>query len=174
MKRQFNVDKFHKAAVVMTEIHNMVHRGYLFSASHIFTGVIDTASADLLIVVGPAQGAHIRLGLSTTGQGIGFFYSEPTVTVPGTAVTPSNRNGFSSRTLSGITITHTPTITDVGTETIATVVPGGEKVRAVGASEEGFSEWILAPGTYLLRFTNNAGTTVNVSLELELYQPDSR
>jgi hypothetical protein len=72
--------------------------------------------------------------------------------------------------------THTPTISDLGTQIDYALMP---TLSAVGSNVGGVTgpdigeEWVLKPSTkYLLRLTNNSGGAVDVGFHLFWYELD--
>jgi hypothetical protein len=169
-------DYINEAAVTMGEVHANIHRGIFFSGGYGAEGIADDGTLILLVQTGASQSAHLRYAGSAGGDHRVEFFEDTTVSAAGTAIACSNRNRFSSNVCAA-TVTHTPTVTGVGTELINSILPGGTAVgqgqTTPGSSATGFSEWVLKHNTiYMLRITNLAGTAQPLSASVDFYEPD--
>jgi hypothetical protein len=82
-------------------------------------------------------------------------YEGTTFSAAGTSITPVNHNRTSVNTC-GCTVTHTPTVTVLGTHLWRELVPGGSQGQTPGAVQDvATAQVILADNeTYLMRMTN--------------------
>jgi len=155
----------------------MVHDGKFFTVGHFINNVGDDASLDLLIQVSATRSMHATFGVQVGGDCEAYFYEGTTFSGAGTAITIYNNNRFSS-TVATATITHTPTVSGVGTQIVPTIwIPGGSGGQAIGGQGGGptrtGTEWILATsGVYLLRVTNRAGQATEISSQVAFYEPN--
>lgn len=153
-------------------IHSRVHEGRLFSCGYYSSSVANGASLDVLIQSSATLDTHITIICEAVGDAEMYIYEGTTVSAAGTAVTASNHNRQSSKVFDG-TITHTPTITAIGTQINGTgLLPAGTRASATGG-ETGFSsEFILALNTkYLVRITNVSGSATKMAINTNYYQP---
>lgn len=153
--------------------HIKVHEGRYFSGGYYNASVAGGGAIDLLIQSSATEDTHVRFHLMTGGDATSQLYEGTTFSAAGTAVTISNHNRQSAKVFSG-TVTHTPTVTDVGSQLNGTqFVPGGGGGNAVGGEMPGFlNEFILAASTtYLLRVTNITGNNQAMAVHFECYQP---
>ena len=153
--------------------HKQVHSSKMFSAGYHVPTLADNGNLDILIQVG-ANPIHIGVRGSIGGDGRGFIYEAPTISDVGTALVAANHRRSSSNVTTAI-ITHTPTVTLVGTQFNGTFyIPGGAGGKAIGGEAVGFdSELILAPNTdYLYRLTNISGQAREAAMHATFYEPD--
>lgn len=152
--------------------HLRIHEGKGFVAGHFILALADDANLDILIQVGASQSMHTILDVAAGGDATVTIYEGTTFSAAGTALTSFNKLR-SSVTPSAATITHTPTITVIGTPLPTKLVAGGMGGNAGGGSDGGFDrELIFTAGTdYLIRTTNIAGQAKPVSSVLEWYEP---
>jgi hypothetical protein len=157
---------------VIDYLHKKVHEGRWFSGGYYNAALADSGNIDLLIQTSSTYAMHMVASAISSGSSTFQIYEGTTFSSAGTAVTMSNHNRSSAKVFSG-TVTHTPTITAVGTQINGTgYVPGSTKSSG-GGGEFGFqNEFILAASTtYLFRSTNNSGATAKTSIHIECYQP---
>lgn len=169
-------DSYNSAVPVLTSIHYANHLGKTFHADHKFTTVASGSSVEMLVRVPSTHDMHLGVMRTTVGAGDVdvYLFEGPTVTSPGTAVNTvcTNREVAAA---SEVDIYHTPTTTADGTEIhhqwIHNTGTGtGLSDNGVGDSAAG-EEWVLAPNTdYLLRITNNSGSTISIWQELLWYE----
>lgn len=153
-------------------VHNHTHLGRYFSGGYYNAAVANNASIDLLIQTGANSSPHTKVTVSNGGDALVYSYEDVTFSAAGTAVTVSNHNRNSTKVLD-CTVTHSPTITGLGTE-IGGVgySAGGEKNASAGGSFGFSNELVLKPATaYLFRATNVSGAAAKIALMLECYQP---
>ena len=150
--------------------HVMVWEGCTYKASYVNTAVANTASVNILIQV-PATLSLMHINhntFKTTGAPFGIgVYEGPTFSAAGTAITPYNINRLSSNT-SLVTITHTPTLTDDGTQIEADLIVGD---KSAGGDIEGYSEhFVFGPGNFLFRATNNSGQEKQLAFRMAYFE----
>jgi len=145
------IDATNDALVVQDEIHTKIHSGELFtcgaSAEVASGGVVEF----LIRVTG---GTHARFIGSVAHNMKAELFEDPTTSADGTAVACTNRNRFSSNTATTLVFAG-PTVTGDGTRLVEFFIPGGDKQSAGGGLGQSFEEWILSPGDYLVRISNN-------------------
>jgi hypothetical protein len=100
-----------------------------------------------------------------------LFIYEGTSTTGGTAFTPINRNrNYAISNPSQVAMVINPSVTSVGTEIDAEIIPGGVGKKS-GGGTAGSLEYVLKPLTnYLFRLTNVNGTAHAASLTVEWYE----
>ena len=152
--------------VVIDTVHQRIHDGRFYTTSLI--DLVLENNADLEILVRVVDAAHFRPNMALSGDAVGALYAGPTTSDDGSALTIQNRNQFSSRAATTLAFSG-PTASAPGVVLDQAVMPGGSGPFAVG-SDEGFGEWILDPGDYLVRLTNKAGATKPASIQLDWYE----
>jgi hypothetical protein len=130
------------------------------------------ANASINIVMASPSGVypHVTINGMCLGDAELFIY-EGTGTTGGTAFTPINRNrNYAVSNPSQVAMVINPTVTSVGTEIDAQIIPGGSGKKS-GGGTAGSLEYVLKPLTnYLFRLTNVNGTAHAASLQLEWYE----
>lgn len=159
--------------------HEKVHLGQYFSGGYYNSAVGAGTNLDILIQASSTYYTHAIFACSASVECTLFLYEDTTFSAAGTAVTMSNHNRASAKSFSG-TVTHTPTVTGVGTQLNSTSYlhggasgPGGS-ASPNGASFDGFTtEFILDLSTnYLFRITNISAGAARISARMDCYQPN--
>jgi len=149
----------------LTHAQVATHKGKLFSANHLFTGIADTDSSEIIEITG-SKAAHLFVLVKSTGGAEIEFEAGTTFTDNGTEITAVNRNETSSRTPT-TTIYHTPTVDVAGTIFSHGLIPGGGGRFTKMGGEVGESEFIIAPNTnHLVSVTNTSGSDSKILIEL--------
>jgi len=171
-------DPFVFAQTVIDESHRMIHDGFLYSQTGKGTGWANAGVLDFLISVPAATFPHVQVMKLNFGRGdIDLVAYEGTTTSnDGTGLTVQNVNRNSSNT-PATALYSSPTVTDPGTQIFTLWIPPtstGTGLSANGIEGVGQgSEWLLAPETkYLIRLTNNSGSTIDWSHEFSWYEVD--
>jgi len=172
--RQF--DPLVHAITIIQEQHRMVHDGFMFQTSGKQTGWLDAADKLFLITTPALSFPHIQVMRLNFGRGDIDFeaFEGATTSADGAALTLQNVNRNSSNT-PNIVLTAEPTVTDDGTSIFTLWVPPtsagvGNSANGVEGIGQG-SEWVLKPSTkYLIRLTNNSGSTIDWSYEFAWYE----
>lgn len=162
------VDRGGRYVPIIEAEHTRIHESVAYTYSSKQT-VLNGASLDFLVVVAAGSYPHLRkyTFVSSGAPCDIFLYEGTTVSANGTIQTASNGNRNSSNT-SDISVYLTPTVTGVGTQ-IHYDLLGGTK-QSGGSAETLPVEWILKPATnYLLRVTNNSGSTVTIGTNFFWY-----
>lgn len=160
-------------AIVIDINHQRNHDGRAFFAYKIAPDSAPlAANASIDIVLASPSGVypHVTIDAICLGDAELYIY-EGTVTTGGTSFTPINRNrNYAVSNPSDVAMVINPTVTSVGTELDAQILPGGSGKKSFGGSA-GSLEYILKPLTnYLFRLTNVNGTAHAASLQLEWYE----
>lgn len=170
-EERYKFDRYAHAATMIAETHRMVHDGMFFHFDRRVAGIVNGASSDILLAVPAGVFPHLNTTLITTDTG-GVdvkFYEGTTTSADGTAVSTFNRNRNSTNTPSTV-ITHTPTVTGVGTLIHDALIPAPAKDAGLISAAVN-EEWVLKPSTkYLLRVTNNSGGNVEVVFDVAWYE----
>ena len=162
------------APVITVDVnHQRNHDGKAFYAYKIAPDSAPLASgASINIVLASPSGVfpHVTVHGMCLGDAELYIY-EGTSTTGGTAFTPINRNrNYSVSNPSQVAMVINPTVTSVGTELDAQLIPGGTGKKSAGGSA-GSLEYVLKPLTnYLFRLTNVNGTAHAAYLTLEWYE----
>jgi len=128
------------------------------------------ASIDIVLASPAGVFPHMTVDAMCLGDAELYIY-EGTSTSGGTLLTPVNRNrNYSVSNPSQIAMVVNPTVTSVGTEIDAKIIPGGAGKKS-GGGTAGSLEYVLKPLTnYLFRLTNVNGTAHAAHLSLEWYE----
>jgi len=162
------------APVIMVDVnHQRNHDGRAFYAYKLAPDSAPLAAlASIDIVLASPAGVYPHLTVDGLCLGDAELYIyEGTSTTGGTAFTPINRNrNYAISNPSEVAMVINPTVTAVGTEIDAEIIPGGVGKKSVGGTA-GSLEYVLKPLTnYLFRLTNVNGTAHAASLTLEWYE----
>jgi hypothetical protein len=162
------------APVIMVDVnHQRNHDGRAYFAYKIAPDLEPlAANASIDIVLASPSGVfpHITVDALCLGDAELYIY-EGTSTTGGTAFTPINRNrNYAVSNQSQVAMVINPTVTSVGTEIDAQLIPGGAGKKS-GGGTAGSLEYVLKPLTnYLFRLTNVNGTAHAADLTLEWYE----
>lgn len=150
--------------------HSVINNGAAFQVGDIFEGIANDGVAEGLFQV--TNEMHVVLQVVSVGDCYLRIFENPTFSAAGTPMTIFNKNRTSTKP-SGNTVTHTPTLTDDGTELTPTFIPGGSGGTATSAQTVGFAgEAILKAGNdYLFRIINKSGQARTIGAKLEWYEP---
>jgi hypothetical protein len=170
------VDPYSRCMGSISEPHLLTHEGKMFHVTSKITGLVDTASADILIKVPASTHPHFQRTRTNVGAGDVdiISYEGSTVSADGTPLSVHNTNRNSI--LTPVTeIYSAPTVTGLGTEIHTLWIPptgvgiGQSQIGLAGA--EAGEEWILKPNTnYIHRVTNESGSTISVWFEFLFYE----
>lgn len=162
------------APVIVVDVnHQRNHDGRAFYAYKIYPDSAPlAANASIDIVLASPSGVfpHITIDGLCLGDAELYVY-EGTTTTGGTAFTPINRNrNYAVSNPSQVAMVINPTVTSVGTELDAQIIPGGAGKKAGGGTAASL-EYVLKPLTnYLFRLTNVNGTAHAAYLTVEWYE----
>jgi hypothetical protein len=159
--------------IVVDVNHQRNHDGRAFFAYKLAPDSAPlAANASIDIVLASPSGVfpHITIDAMCLGDAELYIY-ENTTTTGGTSFTPINRNrNYAVSNPSDIAMVINPTVTSVGTEIDAQIIPGGAGKKS-GGGTAGSLEYVLKPLTnYLFRLTNVNGTAHAGYLQLEWYE----
>ena len=162
------------APVITVDVnHQRNHDGrayYAYKIAPDSAKLADGASINIVLASPSGVYPHITVNGMCLGDAELYIY-EGTVTTGGTAFTPVNRNrNYAVSNQSQVAMVINPTVTSVGTELDAQIIPGGTGKKSSGGTA-GSLEYVLKPLTnYLFRLTNVNGTAHAASLTLEWYE----
>jgi hypothetical protein len=162
------------APVIMVDVnHQRNHDGRGYYAYKLAPDSAPLASAaSINIVLASPSGVfpHVTVYGMCLGDAELYIY-EGASTTGGTAFTPINRNrNYAVSNVSQVAMVINPTVTSVGTEIDAQIIPGGSGKKSTGGAA-GSLEYVLKPLTnYLFRLTNVNGTAHAASLQIEWYE----
>ncbi|MCK5602182.1 hypothetical protein KAR91_09945 [Candidatus Pacearchaeota archaeon] len=177
------IDSLVKSIPTTSTFHHLGHEGKVFIHTDRHDGVADAANDDILIIV-PAGNAdrqiHLRWaykGHAVTGtlDADVILYKDTTVSANGDAEGIVSTNDAVVKS-TGVTMFHSPTVTDIGSELIHTAILGENK--GTGSDEINVPEWVLAPNgasarNYTMRVTNNSGGVLNYIASLFFYDSEA-
>ena len=158
---------------IIDTAHLRIHNGQMFMTGHYVASLADAAT--IVILVEAASAMHMIFSAALGGDAT-FTVTKGVTATTGTALTPVNKNEYSSLTsLNATAISHTPTGVSGGTAYPTVLLPGGTGGNSSGSSGQGFSsEIILKTGTnYLITLTNVSGNAKGASLVCEWYEPSN-
>jgi len=162
------------APAIMVDVnHQRNHDGRAFFAYKIAPDSAPlAANASIDIVLASPSGVfpHVTVDGMCLGDAELYIY-EGASTTGGTAFTPINRNrNYAVSNVSQVAMVINPTVTSVGTEIDAQIIPGGVGKKSSGDAA-GSLEYVLKPLTnYLFRLTNVNGVAHAASLQIEWYE----
>lgn len=162
------------APVITVDVnHQRNHDGRAFYAYKIYKDSAPlAANASIDIVLASPSGVfpHMTIDGLCLGDAELYVYEGPTTT-GGTSFTPINRNrNYADSNPSQVAMVINPTVTSVGNELDAQIIPGGIGKKSAGGTA-GSLEYVLKPLTnYLFRLTNVNGTAHAAYLTLEWYE----
>ena len=153
--------------------HQRNHDGRAFFAYKVYPDSAKLASG-ASINIAMAAPAGVFVHVTVEGLCLGdaeLFIYEGSTTSGGTPFTPINRNRNHTITNpSQVAMVIAPTVSAVGTEIDAQIIPGGSGNKSTGGSAQSL-EYVLKPlTTYLFRLTNVNGTAHAAYLTLEWYE----
>jgi hypothetical protein len=153
--------------------HQRNHDGRAFFAYKIAPDLAPLAantSIDIVLASPSGVFPHITVDAMCLGDAELYIY-EGTATTGGTSFTPINRNrNYADSNPSQVAMVINPTVTSIGTQIDAQIIPGGVGKKA-GGGTAGSLEYVLKPLTnYMVRLTNVNGTEHAAYLQLEWYE----
>lgn len=166
-----NTYVLNEAVTTIDFTHEKLHEGDFFSGGYYNSNIANDSSLDILIQ-NTTSGTHAVFLAALGGDATFKLFESPVFSNAGTSVTMSNHNRNSIKTFVG-TVTHTPTISNVGTQMNGTTyMPGGTGGHAIGNTINGFSnEFILKANiNYLIRLTNVSGQESKGDIRVSCYQ----
>lgn len=160
------------APAIMVDVnHQRNHDGRAWFAYKIAPDsakLADGASIDIVLAAASGVIPHMTVDALCLGDAEFYIY-EGTSATEGTSFTPINRNR-NYTTSSQVAMIVNPTVTTLGTQIDAQILPGGSGKKS-GGGAAGSLEYVLKPLTnYLFRLTNVNGTAHAASLQLEWYE----
>jgi len=162
------------APLIMVDVnHQRNHDGRAFFAYKVYPETSKLAAGTSIdIVLASPAGVYPHLTVQSGSQGDSEFYLyEGTSTTGGTSFTPINRNrNFAISNPSDVAMVINPTVTTLGTELDAQIIPAGSGKKSASGSAATL-EYVLKPLTnYLFRLTNVNGVAHPAYLNLEWYE----
>lgn len=158
-------------AIVVDVNHQRNHDGRAWFAYKMYptsAKLADGASIDIVMAAAANIFPHLTVDALCLGDAELYIY-EGTTATGGTSFTPINRNR-NYATSSSVAMIINPTISALGTQIDAQIIPGGVGKKA-GGGTAGSLEYVLKPLTnYLFRLTNVNGTSHAAHLALEWYE----
>lgn len=162
------------APLIMVDVnHQRNHDGRAFFAYKVYPDnakLAANASIDIAMAAPAGVFPHITIDGLCLGDAELYVY-EGSTTSGGTSFTPVNRNrNYTITNPSQVAMVINPTVSNVGTELDAQIIPGGVGKKSAGGTA-GSLEYVLKPlTTYLFRLTNVNGTEHAAYLTLEWYE----
>lgn len=158
-------------SIVVDVNHQRNHDGRAWFAYKMYPVSAPLAALSSIdIVMASASGVfpHLTVDALCLGDAEFYIYENPVAT-GGTSFTPINRNR-NYTTSSQVAMIINPTVSVLGTQIDAQIIPGGSGKKSSGGTT-GSLEYVLKPLTnYLFRLTNVNGTSHAAHLALEWYE----
>lgn len=160
------------APIIMVDVnHQRNHDGrawFAYKMNPDSAPLADGASIDIVLASASGVFPHMTVDALCLGDAEFYIY-EGTSATGGTSFTPINRNR--NYTISSqVAMIVNPTVSSLGTQIDAQILPGGSGKKASGGSAASL-EYVLKPLTnYLFRLTNVNGTAHAAHLALEWYE----
>lgn len=153
--------------------HQRNHDGRAFFAYKLYPDsapLASLASIDIAFAAPAGVIPHLTIDAMCLGDAELYVYEAASAS-GGTPFTPVNRNrNYAVSNPSQIAMVINPTVTSVGNELDAQIVPGGSGKKSGGGTGATL-EYVLKPlTTYLFRLTNVNGTAHAAFLTLEWYE----
>lgn len=158
-------------SIVVDVNHQRNHDGRAWFAYKMYpksAPLADGSSIDIVLASASGVFPHMTADALCLGDAEFYIYENPVAT-GGTSFTPINRNR-NYTTSSQVAMIINPTVSVLGTQIDAQILPGGSGKKAAGGTA-GSLEYVLKPLTnYLFRLTNVNGTAHAAHLSLEWYE----
>lgn len=153
--------------VTIDSAHQNIHDGIFFSAGA--NDVALGAAASLEVLFRVVTSAHLVITVSAGADATfrGFENTDPSA--DGTPIPAVNRNFFSANTAGNLVFSG-PSLTSAGDLRAEQLIIGGSGGRATGGETSFFLEWLLSPGDYLLRLTNDSAQDARAQILLDWYE----
>lgn len=161
-----------QAWVTIDTIHNEVHEGETFQATHVFLAVPDDGYVYLHHQAGASTAMHAGLSVLTLGKAYLKTYLNPTLSNAGTQVlVAAQRTDIDPATRTG-NVRHTPTITANGTARLTKLIPGGTAAQTrVGVSFHSVVETVIMPADGILtEIQNKSGAPMDIDVSFVWYE----
>lgn len=155
--------------------HQMVHRYGMFTATSYNLTVADNGTLSLGFVIPTGFEIHIK-SFGVIGNGFPWVFDAVTFTTftpSGTYLTPINHHQSTTAPASKITVNLNPT--GLPAEGTYHVLFGGGSGVGATSNAGGFSpseEYIMHPGTHLIRMTNKTGAVNEAGITFTWYEID--
>lgn len=158
-------------SIVVDVNHQRNHDGRAWFAYKMYpksAPLADGASIDIVLASAAGVIPHMTVDALCLGDAEFYIY-EGSVATGGTSFAPINRNR-NYTTSSQVAMIVNPTVSSLGTQLDAQIIPGGSGKKSSGG-EAASLEYVLKPLTnYLFRITNVNGTAHAAFLALEWYE----
>lgn len=156
--------------ITQQELDHIIYHGNAYGVGYYNAAVANGSSIDLLVSCDDVP-LSVQLKIAGGGDCLLNLYENPTISSPGTTLTAINLNRNSTKTC-GASVSHTPTVSSVGTLIYQLYAPGGTGGNASGG-DASFQRGILKKGEeYLFRLTNISGGTKPMQISLIYFNPD--
>lgn len=133
---------------------------------YISTRIVDGLTADAFVrsLIQVPAGITLRLSAQTSAGATveTRAYEDPTWSDVGTEDPPTNLNRGSPNT-SQVTLTRSPTLSDLGTEIVPFLVPGGNGGNAPGGSSDQAEMILVGPRNYAFEVKNVSASPISIN-----------
>ncbi len=154
----------------LTDHQAEIRKGNLYSATHLFSSIADTNSAEMVGITGDKD-AHLMVLVKAGGKCEIEFEKGTTFTDNGTEVTAVNRNETSGNSAT-TSIYHSPNTDSSGTVFAEDFIPGGGKSNALIGGEGGTKNAYIveSDSNHVLRVKNISGGSINIFVKFIWYE----
>ncbi len=157
------LDSLVESVPTTSTFHHLGHEGMVFIYSNKHSVAAGANLDELIKIPGSPAGreVHLRFNyIATDVPGDLCLYKNTIVSADGNQEVVHSNNDVNVKT-SGVTIFEGPTITDIGTLWPCGLLAGAK--NSAGSVDQLVPEYVLKAGTnYLLRYTNNSNSTVDL------------
>jgi len=163
-----DVDRNTNSLKMITTPHYEVHKGNMYDIGWIFEEVADNTFAYLSLEVPIGKEFHTIVATGCEGDAHMHLYEGGTLT-GGNQLTIHNMHRGSSNS-SAATALASPGVSATATTLVYQILPGGERVQAVGGVIREGTEWILKSGKYIVGVVNKAGSAKTIGIQMQWYE----
>lgn len=160
------------AEVTIEFVHHKVHDAEMYTAGYYFT--IPAASSNNFMIKTGSGEPHTTMEIAVSGQALVRVYEGVTAGAgnTGTAVDIFNLHRDSSNSGTVLCFRDTAWSTNSEIQLPPSLLPGGSHpTTRVGTSARPGTEWILKENEqYAIQITNQSGSTIGASVNIEFYE----
>lgn len=160
--------------VTIDILHDLIHRGLLFTVNYIFRGVTAGQSRYIYQKTGLDKALHAQVEAKSVGKWLFESFGQPTISNVGTELTPITKNTKSTYVVQS-KFYHTPTVTDEGIPRVEEVFGSGTNPNRFtsGSIEERIESIFGSEYGVLVKLTNESTNTQDLTVRITFYEvPD--
>jgi len=158
--------------IIMDYNHYKIHDSQMYNISFSDT-IAAAATKEFYMYTGTGE-PHIKFDVTTDGQAKIEMYEGITVSANGTSVTVHNMHRDSTDSCAAVVFAAPTWSTNSEILLAVDLIPGsGKNASQIGSTARVDTEWIFkSDEKYLLRITNQAGSTITAYVNCEFYEFD--